>query len=80
LQRPGGRTDSAGGRRAQAAALARSGMALGSAGLFIEAHPNPDEALCDGPCALPLDKLEPYLAQMKAIDDLAKSFEPLETE
>jgi 2-dehydro-3-deoxyphosphooctonate aldolase (KDO 8-P synthase) len=80
LQRPGGRTDSAGGRRAQAAALARSGMALGIAGLFIEAHPNPDEALCDGPCALPLDKLEPYLAQMKAIDDLAKSFEPLETE
>jgi 2-dehydro-3-deoxyphosphooctonate aldolase (KDO 8-P synthase) len=80
LQRPGGRTDSAGGRRAQAAALARSGMALGIAGLFIEAHPNPDEALCDGPCALPLAALEPYLAQMKAIDDLAKSFEPLVTD
>lgn len=80
LQRPGGRTDSAGGRRAQAAALARSGMALGIAGLFIEAHPNPDEALCDGPCALPLDKLEPYMQQMKAVDDLAKSFAPLVTE
>lgn len=80
LQRPGGRTDSAGGRREQAAALARAGMALGIAGLFIEAHPNPDEALCDGPCALPLDKLEPYLAQMKAIDDLAKSFDPIITE
>ncbi|WP_286828719.1 MULTISPECIES: 3-deoxy-8-phosphooctulonate synthase [Kordiimonas] len=80
LQRPGGRTDSAGGRRAQAAALARAGMALGIAGLFIEAHPNPDEALCDGPCALPLDKLEPYLAQMKAVDDLAKSFPALVTE
>jgi 2-dehydro-3-deoxyphosphooctonate aldolase (KDO 8-P synthase) len=77
LQRPGGRADSAGGRRAQAFELARSGMALGIAGLFLEAHPNPDEAKCDGPCALPLDKLEPYLAQMKAVDDLVKSFEPV---
>ena len=74
LQRPGGRTDSAGGRRAQAFQLARSGMALGIAGLFLEAHPNPDEAKCDGPCALPLDKLEPYLRQMKEVDDLVKSF------
>ncbi|REL26401.1 3-deoxy-8-phosphooctulonate synthase [Thalassotalea euphylliae] len=79
LQKPGGRSDSADGRRAQAAQLARSGMALGIAGLFIEAHPNPNEAKCDGPCALPLDKLEPYLAQMKAIDDLVKGFEPLDT-
>ncbi|GGY46282.1 2-dehydro-3-deoxyphosphooctonate aldolase [Bacterioplanes sanyensis] len=77
LQRPGGRADSADGRRAQAFELARSGMALGIAGLFIEAHPNPAEAKCDGPCALPLDKLEPYLAQMKAIDDLVKSFAPV---
>jgi len=79
LQRPGGRLDSADGRRAQAAELARSGMALGLAGLFIEAHPNPDEAKCDGPCALPLAKLEPYLQQMKAVDDLVKSFAPLDT-
>jgi len=79
LQRPGGRTDSADGRRAQAAQLARSGMSLGIAGLFIEAHPNPDEAKCDGPCALPLHALEPYLQQMKAIDDLVKSFAPLDT-
>jgi 2-dehydro-3-deoxyphosphooctonate aldolase (KDO 8-P synthase) len=77
LQRPGGRSDSAGGRRQQAFELARSGMALGIAGLFIEAHPNPAEAKCDGPCALPLDKLEPYLAQMKAVDELVKSFEPV---
>ena len=75
LQRPGGRADSADGRRQQAFQLARSGMALGIAGLFLEAHPNPAEAKCDGPCALPLDKLEPYLAQMKAVDDLVKSFE-----
>lgn len=79
LQRPGGRADSADGRRAQAAELARSGMALGLAGLFIEAHPNPNEAKCDGPCALPLDKLEGYLTQMKAIDELVKSFPPLDT-
>ncbi|AWB56994.1 3-deoxy-8-phosphooctulonate synthase [Colwellia sp. Arc7-D] len=79
LQQPGGREDSADGRRAQAAQLARSGMAIGIAGLFIESHPDPLTAKCDGPCALPLDKLEPYLAQMKAIDDLVKSFKPLIT-
>ena len=79
LQRPGGRADSADGRRAQAAELARSGMALGIAGLFIEAHPNPNEAKCDGPCALALSKLEGYLSQMKAVDDLVKSFAPLDT-
>ncbi|MBL4900799.1 MAG: 3-deoxy-8-phosphooctulonate synthase [Colwellia sp.] len=80
LQKPGGRTDSADGRRAQAAQLTRSGMAIGIAGLFIEAHPDPSIAKCDGPCALPLDKLEPYLAQMKAIDDLVKGFAPLVTD
>jgi 2-dehydro-3-deoxyphosphooctonate aldolase (KDO 8-P synthase) len=79
LQRPGGRADSADGRRAQAAELARSGMALGIAGLFIEAHPNPNEAKCDGPCALPLDKLEGFLSQMKQVDDLIKSFPALDT-
>lgn len=79
LQKPGGRESSADGRRAQAAQLARSGMALGIAGLFIEAHPNPNEAKCDGPCALQLDKLEPYLAQMLAVDELVKSFPPLDT-
>lgn len=80
LQKPGGRTDSADGRRAQAAQLARSGMALGIAGLFIEAHPDPTNAKCDGPCALALDKLAPYLEQMKAIDELVKSFPPLTTD
>jgi len=79
LQRPGGRSDSADGRRAQAAELSRAGMALGIAGLFIEAHPNPNEAKCDGPCALPLDKLEGFLSQMKQVDDLVKSFVPLDT-
>ena len=77
LQKPGGRSDSADGRREQAAALARSGMALGIAGLFLEAHPDPSQAMCDGPCALPLDSLRAYLEQMLAIDRLVKGFAPL---
>jgi 2-dehydro-3-deoxyphosphooctonate aldolase (KDO 8-P synthase) len=77
LQKPGGRTDSADGRRKQAAALARAGMALGIAGLFLEAHPDPADAKCDGPCALPLDALRPYLEQMVAIDRVVKSYAPL---
>jgi len=79
LQMPGGRADSADGRRALVAQLSRAGLSQGIAGLFLEAHPNPNEAKCDGPCALPLDKLEPYLAQMKALDQLVKSFAPLDT-
>ncbi|TDX29897.1 2-dehydro-3-deoxyphosphooctonate aldolase (KDO 8-P synthase) [Modicisalibacter xianhensis] len=74
LQRPGGRADSADGRRAQVFDLARAGVAVGLAGLFLEAHPDPDKALCDGPCALPLDKLEPFLSQMQQIDALIKGF------
>ena len=62
-----------GGRRHQVAELGRAGIAVGIAGLFLEAHPHPDQARCDGPSALPLDKLEPFLAQMKAFDDLIKS-------
>lgn len=68
-----------GGRRAQVAELARAGMAVGIAGLFIEAHPDPNSAKCDGPSALPLDKLEPFLMQMKAIDELVKHFPELDT-
>lgn len=66
------------GRRHQTAELARAGMAVGLAGLFLESHPNPAEALCDGPSALPLDKLEGFLAQMKAVDDLIKGLPPLD--
>lgn len=62
-----------GGRRHQVAELGRAGISIGIAGLFLEAHPNPDQALCDGPSALPLDKLEPFLTQMKSFDDLIKS-------
>jgi len=79
LQMPGGRADSADGRRALVAQLSRAGLSQGIAGLFLEAHPDPNVAKCDGPCALPLDKLEPYLAQMKAVDELVKSFPELDT-
>ena len=72
---PGGAAS--GGRRAQVVDLARSGMAVGLAGLFLEAHPDPAQARCDGPSALPLDQLEPFLAQVKAIDDLVKSMPTL---
>ena len=72
---PGGAAS--GGRRQQVADLARSGLAVGLAGLFLEAHPDPDNAKCDGPSALPLDQLEPFLAQLKQLDDLVKSFAPL---
>ncbi|CAB3696635.1 MULTISPECIES: 3-deoxy-8-phosphooctulonate synthase [Achromobacter] len=69
-----------GGRRAQVAELARAGMAVGLAGLFLEAHPDPRNAKCDGPSALPLDKLEPFLTQLKQLDDLVKSFAAIDIE
>jgi 2-dehydro-3-deoxyphosphooctonate aldolase (KDO 8-P synthase) len=79
LQQPGGLASSAGGRRADVTVLARAGMATGLAGLFLEAHPDPDAARCDGPCALRLEALEPFLAQIQAIDKLVKGFAPLDT-
>ena len=73
---PGGAAS--GGRRSQVVDLAKAGMAVGLAGLFLEAHPDPNQARCDGPSALPLDLLEPFLSQVKAIDDLVKSQPALE--
>ena len=67
-----------GGRRSQVLDLARAGMAVGIAGLFLEAHPDPDNAKCDGPSALPLAMLEAFLTQVKAVDDLVKSFPRVE--
>lgn len=72
LQKPGGRADSADGRGHQAAPLARAALAVGIAGLFIEAHPDPTSAQCDGPSALPLDQLEDLLWQAKAVDAAVK--------
>lgn len=80
LQKPGARSDSADGRRSQVVQLGLAGMSQGIAGLFLESHPDPANAKCDGPCALPLDKLVPFLTQMKQMDDLAKSLDPIVTE
>ena len=79
LQMPGGLAEAAGGRRAQVTDLALAGMSQRLAGLFLEAHPNPDKAKCDGPCALRLEMLEPFLAQVKALDELVKGFDVLDT-
>ncbi|MBL4607811.1 MAG: 3-deoxy-8-phosphooctulonate synthase [Pseudomonadales bacterium] len=79
LQQPGGLPTSAGGRREAVTELARAGLSQAIAGLFLEAHPDPSKAKCDGPCALPLEMLEPFLSQMKAVDDLIKSLPELET-
>ena len=77
LQRRDPGDAASGGRRAQVLELARAGMATGLAGLFLESHPDPDRALCDGPSALPLALLEPFLEQVKAIDVAVKTAEPL---
>ncbi len=67
-----------GGRRSQAFDLAKAGVAIGLAGIFLETHPDPDKALCDGPSALPLDKLEPFLTALKDLDSVVKSQAPLD--
>lgn len=77
LQRRDPGDAASGGRRAQVLELARAGMATGLSGLFLESHPDPDRALCDGPSALPLALLEPFLEQIKAIDDAVKRAAPL---
>jgi 2-dehydro-3-deoxyphosphooctonate aldolase (KDO 8-P synthase) len=78
LQIPGGRSNSADGRRQSVFYLMLAGMSQGIGGLFLESHPNPSEAKCDGPCALPLGKLEVFLKQAKAMDDLVKGLETVE--
>ena len=78
LQRRDPNDTASGGRRAQVVELARAGMATGLAGLFLESHPNPEKALCDGPSALPLDQLESFLEQVKAVDQLVKSLPKLD--
>lgn len=78
LQRRDPGDAASGGRRAQVVELARAGMATGLAGLFLESHPDPSKALCDGPSALPLSQLAPFLEQVKAVDDVVKSLPSLE--
>nr|WP_101175071.1 3-deoxy-8-phosphooctulonate synthase [Neisseria meningitidis] len=78
LQKRDSGSSASGGRREQVLDLAMAGMATGLAGLFLEAHPNPDKARCDGPSALPLDKLEDFLLRVKAVDETVKSFPKLD--
>ena len=73
LQLPGGLGNAADGRRASCIPLARSGVAQKIAGLFVETHPDPVQARCDGPSALPLAQLETLLSQVQALDQLVKS-------
>ncbi len=80
LQIPGGLGNSSAGRRGSIREMGLAGLSQKIAGLFLEAHPEPDKALCDGPSALKLNQLEPLLEQMKAIDLMVKSFETLDTE
>jgi 2-dehydro-3-deoxyphosphooctonate aldolase (KDO 8-P synthase) len=77
LQNRGANSAESGGRRSQLLELAKAGVAIGIAGLFIEAHPDPSKAKCDGPSAIPLRQIEPFLSQIKAIDEVVKGLPTL---
>ncbi|MDB0041795.1 3-deoxy-8-phosphooctulonate synthase [Gammaproteobacteria bacterium] len=72
LQLPGGLGNAAGGRREFLLPLAKAGLSQGIAGLFLEAHPNPDEAKCDGPCAIAADAIYSIISQLSALDTFIK--------
>jgi 2-dehydro-3-deoxyphosphooctonate aldolase (KDO 8-P synthase) len=80
VQQPGARGSCSGGERANVPVLARAAVAAGIAGLFIETHPDPEQALCDGPNAWPLDCVGALLEQLKAIDAVVKARPYLEEE
>lgn len=73
VQLPGGMGATSGGQREFVAPLARAAVAVGISGLFMEMHPDPDNAKSDGPNAIPLDQAEALLERLLAIDDLVKS-------
>ena len=75
LQLPGGLGNAAGGRREFLLPIAKAGVSQCIAGLFIEAHPNPDEAKCDGPCAISSDKIFSVLSQLSSLDKFIKEQE-----
>ncbi|MEZ5600732.1 MAG: 3-deoxy-8-phosphooctulonate synthase [Candidatus Competibacteraceae bacterium] len=80
VQLPGGQGNVSGGQREFVPVLARAAVAAGIAGLFMETHPDPDRALSDGPNAWPLDRMEPLLTVLQALDALVKRQGFLETE
>ena len=73
LQLPGGLGHAADGRREYLLPLARAGLSQCIAGLFIEAHPDPDNAKCDGPCAISSDEIPKVVSQLAALDDFIKN-------
>jgi len=70
VQLPGGLGGMSGGQREYVPVLASAAVAAGANGVFMEVHPDPDKALCDGPNSLPLDKVEPLLIRLKALWEL----------
>lgn len=72
LQIPGGQGHAAGGRREFTLPFARSGTALGITGIFVESHPEPEKAKCDGPSALPFDQIETFIQTVSQVDSLVK--------
>ena len=73
VQQPGGKGDRSGGQSEYVPLLARAAVASGISGVFMETHPNPKEALSDGPNAVPLDHMSGLLGMLKDIDELVKS-------
>ena len=73
VQLPGGKGSSSGGQREFVPVLARAAVAVGVAGIFMETHPNPEQAKSDGPNAWPLEELGSLLGTLKSIDSCAKS-------
>ena len=73
LQLPGGLGNAAGGRREYLLPLAKAGISQGIAGLFIEAHPDPDSAKCDGPCAISTDDIPNVLGKLSKLDEFVKN-------
>jgi 2-dehydro-3-deoxyphosphooctonate aldolase (KDO 8-P synthase) len=72
VQLPGGQGQSSGGQREFVPVLARAAVAVGISGLFMETHPNPANALSDGPNAVPLDRMKELLESLVAIDSVIK--------
>ena len=77
VQQPGGHGTTSGGQREFAPVLARAAVAVGVSALFIETHEDPDNAPSDGPNMIPVHKMAQLIGQLRAIDDLTKSQEPL---
>ncbi|MBG0789575.1 MAG: 3-deoxy-8-phosphooctulonate synthase [Desulfovibrionaceae bacterium] len=73
VQLPGGQGGSSGGQREFVSVLASAAVAAGADGVFMEVHPDPDKALCDGPNSLPLDQVEPLLKRLKALWELNRA-------